>query len=567
MATSSEVRAIADEYVEARAAHEPASAQALGLAASERLPDFSASWADGRRALDEATAAKLSALDAATIATGDRALHAALSERLGSDIALFDTGFTPRLLAPLATPVHEVREAFDDTLITPDDAGDAILERLASVPSALADLRGRYEWARAEGAAGRFSGGGVATRMQIGLAANQIASWIDPAGMAYFDNLATANLDGARQQRLEKAAADATRAFADLESFLRTDLLPTGSEQDAVGETVYQATSRAFLGSDLDLDEIYAFGWSELERLVAQAREISALITKTPADADVVDRAAAALDADPASQLGDTVAIREWLRSRVDATITKLDGAAFDLPADIRDVECVVTEAASGVVYYLPGAPDGSSASKIVWTIPRGKTGISAWHEVTSVHHEGVPGHHLEHSINRANSTLHPWQRYLCEIHGYAEGWAHYSEGLADELGLLESPAEQLSMVLGQIWRSVRIVVDLGLHTRRPIPHNSFTTATEWTPELGRSFLRDLARTDAHTAKFEVDRYFGWPGQALAFKVGAKLWGDARSQAAMKAGDNFDLKTFHREALGLGPMGLGPLRSLLLANS
>ena len=566
MAETSVVRAIADEYVQARAAHEPASAQALGRTASNRLPDFSADWAAGRRALDEATAAKLAALDVRTIASGDRALHAALRERLGNDIALFDTGFTPRLLAPLATPVHEVREAFDDTVITPDDAGDAILERLASVPSTLADLRERYEWSRADGAIGRFSGGGVATRTQISIAADQIASWIDPSGMAYFENLNSTNLDSARRQRMEKAASAATHAFAEFESFLRTDLLPTGSDQEAVGDAVYHATSRAFLGSDLDLDEIYDFGWSELERLVAQARDIAAHITGTPADADVVDRAVALLDAHPASQLADTAAIREWLRSRVDTTITKLDGTAFELPEGVRDVECVVTEAASGVVYYLPGAPDGSTASKIVWTIPRGKTAISAWHEVTNVHHEGVPGHHLEHSINRANTTLHPWQRYLCEIHCYAEGWAHYSEGLAEELGLLDSPGEQLGMVLGQIWRSVRIVVDLGLHTRRPIPRNRFTTASEWTPELGRSFLRDLARTDAHTAKFEVDRYFGWPGQALAFKVGAKLWGDARSQAASKAGDSFDLTTFHRDALGLGPMGLGPLRALLLAN-
>ncbi|MEV8253381.1 DUF885 domain-containing protein [Rhodoglobus sp. NPDC076762] len=567
MTTASAVRAIADDYVEARAGHEPSSAQALGRPASERLPDFSAEWAAGRRALDETTAAKLAALDTGTLGPHDRSLHAALSERLGSDIALFDTGFTPRLLAPLATPVHEVREAFDDTVITPDDAGDAVLERLERVPGTLADLRGRYEWARAEGEAGRFSGGGVATRTQISIAADQIASWIEPSGIAYFENLATANIDGARAQRLEKAATAATQAFAELESFLRTDLLPTGSEQDAVGESVYQATSRAFLGSDLDLDEIYAFGWSEIERLVSQARQISALISGTPANEGVVDRAVAILDADPSTRLGDITAIREWLRSRVDETMTKLDGTAFDLPAGIRDVECVVTEAASGVVYYLPGAPDGSSASKIVWTIPRGQTGISSWHEVTSVHHEGVPGHHLEHSINRANTTLHPWQRYLCEIHGYAEGWAHYSEGLAEELGLLDSPAEQLSMVLGQIWRSVRIVVDLGLHTQRPIPRNSVTTATEWTPELGRSMLRNLARTDPHTATFEVDRYFGWPGQALAFKVGAKLWGDARSQAAAQAGDSFDLKKFHRDALGLGPMGLGPLRSLLLANS
>jgi len=404
--------------------------------------------------------------------------------------------------------------------------------------------------------------------MQVGVVADQVASWIDPVGMAYFASLRTDALDPARAARLAVLAADATAAFAAFEDFLRADLAPSAPTEDAVGEQVYQATSRAFLGSDLDLDEIYAYGWSELERLVAESRRIASEITGSPADAEVTKRAVALLessgDGDQALSGRDDIAA--WLRERVDQTIEQLDGTAFDLPHDIGDVECVVTEAASGVVYYLPGAPDGSSPCKIVWTVPRGYSSIATWHEVTSVHHEGVPGHHLEHAINRANDSLHPWQRYLCEVHGYAEGWAHYSEGLADELGLIRDSAERLGMVFGQIWRSVRIVADLGLHTARPIPKTSLTDAKSWTPELARAFLRDLALTDSHTAAFEVDRYFGWPGQALAFKVGAKLWHEARELSRQRLGAAFDVKRFHRDALSVGPMGLGPLRATLLAD-
>lgn len=562
----SAVREIADRYLEALAPHEPAAAQALGRPAADRLQDFSPEWAEARRALDAAVADELRAIDRTTLDAADRPLHAAMLERLDSDVSLFDTGFTPRLLAPLATPVHFVREAFDDTVVTADDAGDAVLERLAAVPSTLDDLRRRLEWSRDQGELGRFSGGGVAGRTQVIVVADQIASWIAPDGMDYFGSLRSHGLDAARATRLASLSADATAAFAAFERFLRSDLAPDAPAQDAVGEEVYQATARAFLGSDLDLDDIYAYGWSELERLVAESRRIASELTGTPVDADVTRRAVAALEASGDQSLSGQDEIAAWLRARVDQTIAQLDGTAFDLPADIGEVECVVTEAASGVVYYLPGAPDGSSRSKIVWTIPRGLTSIATWHEVTSVHHEGVPGHHLEHSINRANASLHPWQRYLCEVHGYAEGWAHYSEGLADELGLIRSPAERLGMVLGQIWRSVRIVADLGLHTGRAIPATTITDATAWTPELAGSFLRDLAMTDAHTAKFEVDRYFGWPGQALAFKVGAKLWRDAREQSRQRLGADFDLARFHRDALGAGPMGLGPLRSTLLGD-
>lgn len=562
----SAVRAIADRYLESLAPHEPAAAQALGRQAADRLPDFTPGWAEARRALDESTAAELRALDPSEVSPADRGLHAAMIERLDSEVSLFDTGFTPRLLAPLATPVHFIREAFDDTVVTADAAGDAVLARLAAVPATLADLRRRLEWSRDEGARGRFSGGGVAGATQVAVVADQIASWIDPDGMDYFGSLRTEGLDATRTARLASLAAEASAAFAAFEEFLRSDLSADAPVQDAVGEEVYQATSRAFLGSDLDLDEIYAYGWSELERLVGESRRIASELTQTPVDADVTRRAVALLEATGEQALSGRDEISAWLRDRVDQTIAQLDGAAFDLPSDIGEVECVVTEAASGVVYYLPGAPDGSSPSKIVWTIPRGRSSIATWHEVTSVHHEGVPGHHLEHAINRANASLHPWQRYLCEVHGYAEGWAHYAEGLADELGLIRTPAERLGMVFGQIWRSVRIVADLGLHTNRPIPVNSLTDATTWTPELARTFLRDLAMTDDHTAIFEVDRYFGWPGQALAFKVGAKLWRDAREQSRERLGADFDLKRFHSDALGVGPMGLGPLRATLLAD-
>ena len=118
--------------------------------------------------------------------------------------------------------------------------------------------------------------------------------------------------------------------------------------------------------------------------------------------------------------------------------------------------------------------------------------------------------------------------------------------------------------MLGQIWRSVRIVADIGLHTGWAIPSNPLVTETAWTPELARRMLVDFALVEPTLAGFEVDRYLGWPGQALAFKIGARLWNEARAERAAHLGDAFSLREFHREALGLGPMGLTPLRSLLM---
>jgi len=169
--------------------------------------------------------------------------------------------------------------------------------------------------------------------------------------------------------------------------------------------------------------------------------------------------------------------------------------------------------------------------------------------------------------VTASYPDLHVWQRHLCHIHGYAEGWAHYAEQLADELGLIRDPAERLGLLLGQIWRSVRIVADIGLHTGWPIPANPLVPEQEWTPDVARRMLVDLALVEPHLAGFEVDRYLGWPGQALAFKVGARLWQEARRARAEQLGSVFVLRDFHREALGLGPMGLEPLRAALLADA
>ncbi|WP_368498659.1 DUF885 domain-containing protein [Herbiconiux sp. A18JL235] len=568
MSTSS-TRRIADDYTAALAAHEPAAAQALGQHAAGRLPDYSPEWAVERRRLAERVAVDLAGAPGATGASGapapsgasedpDLALRAALGERMRSEAELFDTGFSARLLAPLASPVHEIRESFDDVTVTDDEAGDDVIERLVAVPAALADLRRRLDWARAAGEEGRFSGTGVAAARQVRAVAGQVRSWIDPTGTDYFSRIARGGLASSRETRLERAGTDAGLAFAEFASYLDGELLAGAPEEDAVGEQVYAQTARSFLGTPIDLDDIYDFGWAELDRLVAQSRRLAAQVLGVAGEADV-ETASRALFADERYRVAGRDNIVGWLRDRFEWTLERVQGA-FDLPGDVREVDIVVPTAATGVVYYTPGAPDGSTTGKIVWTVPEGEDSISTWHEVTSFHHEGVPGHHLEHTTNRANSGLHPWQRYLCEIHGYAEGWAHYSEQLSAELGLLRDPAEELGAVLGQVWRAVRIVADIGLHTGRPVRPNALGAEGPWTPELARRFLVELALVDPRTAGFEVDRYLGWPGQALAFKVGAKLWLDARADAEARG---IPASHFHRSALGLGPMGLGPLRELL----
>ena len=549
------VHAIADVYVAELARHEPDAAQAAGLGTGPVLPDLGPAWLERKYELQGET---IAVLDALTPDSGDPVLRAALRERMERERLLFETGFTPRLVAGLATPVHLVRYAFEGLSLTADAAGDALLARLEAAPAAVRQYAASLRWAR--DSASRFTGTGIAPVRQLDTLAAQCESWID--GDWFGSIPVTEGVDAAARARARAAADEIAAALAELVELLREELRPVAPTVDGVGEAVYVDLAAAMLGARVDLAETYAYGWSELERLVAQARSLASALGGR--GDDPVRDAASRLDADPHYRLDGVDAIRSWLVHRVAETTDAL-APAFDLPGGIRDVECVVSEAASGVVYYTPGAPDGSVPGRIVWTIPSGVPVASTWQEVTSVHHEGLPGHHLQFVVTASYPDLHPWQRHLCHIHGYAEGWAHYAEQVADELGLIRDPAERLGLVLGQIWRSVRIVADIGLHTGWGVPAGALVPQGDWTPELARRMLVDLALVDPALAGFEVDRYLGWPGQALAFKVGARLWNEARAGREAVLGEAFSLREFHRAALGFGPMGLDPLRALLTA--
>lgn len=550
------MRVAADAYVRELARHEPDAALAIDAEASP-LPDLSPTWLVRKYDLQGET---LEALEAA--GQGDKVLRAALRERLQRERLLFETGFTPRLVAGLATPVHLVRYAIEGLTVTPDAAGEALIRRLEAAPAAVRQYIAALRWARDN--ADRFSGTGVAPVRQLDTLAEQVGAWID--GDWFGQVPIEDGVDEQARHRVRAAADEIASALSELRTLLRDELRPIAPSADGVGEEVYPDLAAGMLGARIDIDDTYAYGWAELERLVTEARELAGRIAgpQSAAGEDPVRAAASVLADDPRYRLEGVDAIRSWLTERVTETIDAV-GEAFDLPASVANVECLVSEASSGVVYYTPGAPDGSTPGRVVWTIPSGVPLAASWQEVTSVHHEGVPGHHLQFVLTASYPQLHPWQRHLCHIHGYAEGWAHYAEQLADELGLIRDDAERLGLVLGQIWRSVRIVADIGLHTGRPIPANPLVPEREWTPELARRMLVDFALVEPALAGFEVDRYLGWPGQALAFKVGARLWREARGAREARLGARFSLRAFHRDALALGPMGLDPLRELLAA--
>ncbi|MBW4031460.1 MAG: DUF885 domain-containing protein [Acidobacteria bacterium] len=543
------VRDIADDYLLQRAEFDPDAAEAIGRLDVMRIPDLSPEAFGARARLDRLTLAALDALPP----TDDERAHAltlALRERLSSDIALDEVGFTRRILAPLATPVHLLRQVFDELPRDIPGAWTRIAAHLEQVPRALEQFLQTLEQ--------EVERGNVVARRQVDVVASQCDAWVRSG---YYAGVAAECPVGPDRERAMLAADRAIAATSAFATALRQQIAPFAPAREAVGRDFYRVTSAAFLGTEVDLDELYAWGWTEIVRLQAEADDLAERIIGSR---DVA-AAVAALDADPARRVPVGEPLRAWLQGRLDATTDAVDGSVFDIPAATRTVEARLSTAASGVMYYTPPDAALTRPGRVWWTVPTGTESISTWREVSTVHHEGVPGHHLQHAVTHGLTELHPWQRLLCQVHGYAEGWAHYAEQLAGEIGLLNDPGERLGMVHAQLWRACRIVIDIGLHLELPVPpaHVGLVGATTWTPAAGVELLVRVAEVDRETAGFEVDRYLGWPGQALAFKVGARLWQQTREDANRALGEEFDLRRFHAEALGLGPMGLGPLREVL----
>jgi uncharacterized protein (DUF885 family) len=549
------VDAIAEAYVEDYCALDPVAATGMGVAGHEdRLTDLSP---EGFAARHDLTRRALAAAEAATPSDErERVAKEAFLERLGLEVERFDAHVPQSELSVIVSGLHELRMAFDLMSTDDEEAWTAIDARLAGIHTALAGYR-RTLLAEAEQ-------GHVAARRQIQEVAGQVRSWIDGEGGGVFGGLvAQAEVGQTLRSRLEDHAGKATEAFSTFGRFLDDELAPKGREAEAVGRELYALGSRYFLGATVDLEETYAWGWEELHRIETEMAEVARRIVPDGS----VDEAAAALDADPARTIAGKEAFRDWMQELADRTVAEMADVHFDIPEPVRRIECCIAPTDDGGIYYTGPNEDFSRPGRMWWAVPEGIEKFSTWREVTTVFHEGVPGHHLQIGQTAYRTELlNRWQRLMCWVSGHGEGWALYAERLMDELGYLADPGDRLGMLDAQAMRAARVVVDIGMHLQLEIPRDNafgFHPGERWTPALGLEFMRGHCRMEDPVIVFEVNRYLGWPGQAPSYKVGERIWLQARADAQARLGDRFDLRSFHRNALDLGSIGLDPLRAAL----
>jgi uncharacterized protein (DUF885 family) len=315
----------------------------------------------------------------------------------------------------------------------------------------------------------------------------------------------------------------------------------------------------------VDLEETYAWGWAELARIQQEQRALARQLVGS----DDVPEACAALDADPARRIEGAAGFRDWMQQLADQAVADLAGTHFDIPEPIRTIECCLAPTHDGLIYYTGPTEDFSRPGRMWWAVPDGIDSFSTWKERTTVYHEGVPGHHLQIAQNAYRAELlNRWQRQLCFVSGHGEGWALYAERLMDELGYLDDPGDKMGMLDAHAFRASRVIIDIGMHLQLKIPADNapgFRPGERWTPAAGLEFLRANCSSDEPTLRFEIDRYLGWPGEAPSYKVGERIWLEARDEVRTRKGAAFDLRQFHADALNLGPMGLDPLRRALAA--
>ncbi|MEB4613611.1 DUF885 domain-containing protein, partial [Leucobacter sp. M11] len=387
---------------------------------------------------------------------------------------------------------------------------------------------------------------------QVRVVAEQVARQGAPDG--FFGALAAGatGVPDSLRADLTSAAARAAAAYAEFSGFLTEELAPVATERDGVGREHYELASRGFLGAKIDLDESYEWGREELARMTEEQERIAREIVPGGTVADAI----AALDADPARTLHGTDALQRWMQETSDRAVAELGATQFDIPDEIRRLDCMIAPTQEGGIYYTGPSDDFSRPGQMWWSVPQGVTEFNTWRELTTVYHEGVPGHHLQIATGVVNrGSLNSWRRQLAGTSGHAEGWALYAERLMEQLGYLDDPGDRLGMLDGQRMRAARVVLDLGVHLGKQRPDGQGV----WDADFAFDFMSANVNMNEPFVRFEVNRYLGWPGQAPSYKIGQRIWEQLRDEAAERGGADFDIREFHREALNLGTLGLDTL--------
>jgi len=308
------------------------------------------------------------------------------------------------------------------------------------------------------------------------------------------------------------------------------------------GDEIYRRAIRRHTSVELTAEQIHQIGLDQIAKLDEEYRQLGSEVLGTSSLEEIY----ATLRDDPTLHFREGPAIV----AASEAALAKATAVMGDWFGRLPKAPCVVKEVATGpTAFYHRPAADGSRPG----TFFINTADPTRWHtfEIEAMaYHEGIPGHHLQLAIAGELEDTPEFRKHA-QITAYAEGWGLYTERLADEMGLYSGPLERIGMLSADSMRASRLVVDTGLHVM------------EWSREQAIEFFLDNSPMTRTTVEGEVDRYIGWPGQALAYMIGRLEIMKYRQAAMDTMGDRFDIKGFHDVVLGSGLVPLPTLERMV----
>jgi uncharacterized protein (DUF885 family) len=539
---------------------DPMTATTLGVHRfDDRVDDNSAEGIAQRRAVARAFLEEAQVLAArADLGAGDRRSLELLIESLEASVMTEVCAFEEWSLSATDNPLTRWNRLPEDQKVTTPESGDTLAARYARiarhVDREVDNLR--------RGLGRGLTSNAETTHRLIDMFEKQLAQPLTdwpllaparashpdwpPALLARFRDSVTATVSGQIRPAFERYLA-----------FLKTEALPHARRDDQVGlvflpngAACYRASIRAHTTLDREPRELHQLG---LEQIAQLDREIAALGKSALGSADLAqtlerlrtDRSLYFTSAD------EVEAKAQRALDRARAAVPRAFGVlpkADCVVARIPDYEAPYTYLA----YYRPPNPDGTKPGELFINVFRPET-RARFEAAVLAFHESIPGHHLQIGIAQELGEVPAFRKYA-GFSAFVEGWALYSERLADELGLYEDALDRLGMLSFDAWRASRLVVDTGVH------------ALGWSRQRAIDFM--LAHTALAPGNIdnEVDRYISWPGQALAYKMGQIEILELRRLAQTRLGSRFDLRAFHDVVLSGGAVSLPVLRQQVNAD-
>jgi uncharacterized protein (DUF885 family) len=529
---------LSDQYITEAATLSPIGATFLGIKSyDDQLDDFSLAGSEKYAQLVRRTLQKLAGMQPQDEI--DRIAKAVVEERLNSGLALHDSREQQILWGVIASPASSIRQVFEIMAHETDAEVHNIVARLNAVAAA------HESWISCIDDLAKI--GKLTSRRQALAVAEQLEAFSKGA----YSGIATGIDPDGKYPELHTAGASADKSAAQTSQWLKDIYAPRANPNDAVGEVRYAGWARHFTGAQLDLRATYEWGLQDLAQINERMWKVAA---KIQPEAKSLREVADQLDVDPKYRVAGKDVLIKKLKDFTQAAVKQMDGVHFDIDDRIKFCDArIAPEGSASAPYYMPPSEDLSRPGT-TWFPALGKNEFTWWHLASTWYHEAVPGHHLQcATVIIEQGRLSRFQRTEGWTSGYGEGWALYAERLMDELGAFADPGLEMGYLSGQALRAARVVVDIGMH----LGYTDYDGKV-WDAQSALEVLVNRALLDEAHAKSEVDRYLGWPGQAISYKVGERVWINAREDARKRLGADFSLKKFHSYALKLGPMGLDP---------